>query len=590
MNAAKKILLVAVALGVTVALAIVFLAEPILTAALTSRIAAKSGLSTRMTTAHFDFWPNLRIRILGLKLSNPDHSAQEPVFIADELSFGLSYAALLRGAININDFSMTHPVLRVEEARRIAKPANPTASTSNQDVALSGAITITDGVIIDENTRRHATGRIDAITLRAQETHEGALALSLDARVLGKNIHTDGKAASAADLLAGHSTKVDVVAAMEPRVAGPLSLHAALRATGAQLSLDDVSGTWPSGRVTASADIRFDGEAPAIKADIHVDRLDLGTSDSTPANSSNDPAALSETAVDFKSLRLFDAMVDFRADELRAGGLRLNNVGLKTTLDAGTLRMALGSADLYQGKASGSVLVDATQDVFTQNAKFALAGVKAAPLLIDLANIKQFDGTLQTNFDLTSNGDSVNTVVANLAGSADLSIKDGVVTGHEMPDLFRQVSPYLPSAWRDLNNKITVNAISASFAVARGTASTQNIHILSPVADITGKGTIDLVDRTLDLRFDPKVTAGSGSAAKPANMLGLGAAILVRGPWSNPQISADLSNLMNNPQEALDKLQGLGQQFLGSSDKSSQPQADDVMKGINNLLKGFTNR
>jgi hypothetical protein len=64
----------------------------------------------------------------------------------------------------------------------------------------------------------------------------------------------------------------------------------------------------------------------------------------------------------------------------------------------------------------------------------------------------------------------------------------------------------------------------------------------------------------------------------------------VRGPWSDPQISADLSNLMNNPQEALDKLQGLGQQFLGSSDKSSQPQADDVMKGINGLLKGFTNR
>ncbi len=598
MNLAKKIALISFALVAAVVVAAVFLSERLLTAVLTEQIAARSGLHTQLSSAHFDIWPSLRIKAIGLQLSNPDAPAQGLIFSSDELSVGLPYADLFRGTPKITDIVLKHPVLHVAEAMHAPKtvdfPADKAAPHSGWNVLVTGPFTVVDGAIVDENLRRHVTARIDAINLRALETPEGTLAVSLDARMGDRNFHTDTKVVSAADLWAGRPTRVDVAASADPYVAATLNVRATLRATRNQLAFDDVAGTLQSGKLNASGNVRFGGEAPVITADLRLDRLDLGSLDITRAPSSaSDPAArdivpLSDTAIDMKPLRLVDAMVDLKAGELRAGGLRVTNVGLRTTLEDGILRVGLKPADFYQGKVSADVLVDASQEMPTQRVKYSFTDVQAAPLLADLNGLRQFDGKLQMSANLESSGASPKTIVGNLSGSADLAVKDGVVTGHKLPDMFRSVSAYLPQAWRDLNDKITINSVTAKFAVANGTAATDDLHVLSPVADINGRGSIDLVARTLDLRFEPKIVATANTQAKPANAVDLGAAILVRGPWSDPQITADLSDLMRDPQKTLGKLQGLGEQFLGGSDKSSQPNSDNVMNGINNLLKGFT--
>jgi AsmA protein len=594
MNLAKKIALISFALVAAAVVAAVFLSERLLTAVVTEQIAARSGLQTQLSSAHFDIWPSLRIKALGLQLSNPDAPAQGLIFSSDELSVGLPYADLFRGTPKITDIVLKHPVLHVAEAMHAPKPADKAAPQSGWNVVVTGPFTVVDGVIVDENLRRHVTARIDAINLQALETREGTLAVSLDARMGDRNFHADTKVVSTADLWAGHPTRVDVAASADPHVAATLNVRATLRATRNQLAFDDVTGTLQTGKLNASGNVRFGGEAPVVTADLRLDRLDLGSLDIARAPSStSEPAArdfvpLSDTTIDLKPLRLVDAMVDLKAGELRAGGLRVTNVGVRTTLDDGILRVGLKPTDFYQGKVSADVLVDASQEMPTQSLKYSFTDVQAAPLLADLNGFRQFDGKLQMGANLESSGASPKTIVANLSGSGDLAVKDGVVTGHKLPDLFHSVSAYLPQAWRDLNDKITINSVTAKFAVANGTASTDDLHVLSPVADINGKGSIDLVARTFDLRFEPKIVATANNPAKPSNALDLGAAILVRGPWSDPQITADLSDLMRDPQKTLDKLQGLGERFLGSSDKSSQPDTDNVMNGISNLLKGFT--
>ncbi|MGO9007554.1 MAG: AsmA-like C-terminal region-containing protein [Beijerinckiaceae bacterium] len=592
MNLAKKIALISFALVAAAVFAAIFLSEHLLTAVLTEQIAARSGLHTQLSSAHFDFWPSLRIKALGLELSNPDALAQTPILSADELSVRLPYADLFAGRPRVTDIVLKRPVLRVAEAMHA--PKVKVAPDSGRDVIVSGPFTVVDGVIVDENLRRHAAARIEAIQLRAEETREGALAVSLDGRMSDMNFHADAKADSAADLWAGRPARVDVAATADPHSATTLNVRATLRATRNQLGFDDVTGTWRNGKLNASGNVSFGGQAPILRADLHLDRLDLGSLDTAQVRSSvSEPAArdltpLSDTAVDMKPLRLVDAIIDLKAGELRAAGLRVTNVGLRTTLDDGILRVGLKPADFYQGKVSGNVLVDASLDTPTQSVKFSFADVQAGPLLTDLNGFRQFDGTLQMSADLESHGASPKAIVGNLSGSADIAVKDGVVTGQKLPDLFRGVSAYLPQAWRDLNDKITINSVTAKFAVANGTASTDDLHVFSPVADIDGKGNIDLVARTFDLRFDPKIVTTANNPAKSASALDLGAAILVRGPWNDPQISADLSGLMRDPQKTLGKLQGLGEQFLGNSDKSPPVGSDEIMKGINNLMKGFT--
>jgi AsmA protein len=592
--AKKNLVLLAIAVVVAATFAAVMLAAPVLTAALTARIATKSGLKTHLGSAQVDLWPNLRIKVRDLQLADPNNPSQGLVFSAEELSFGVSYATLLGGMVTIEDVSMLHPLLRLREARHITGSADSTVPSRTRNFALSGPLTITDGVLIDENARRHAAGRVERIDLRAERTNDGAYALSLSAHFGGMPIRADARFASANDLFAGRPTNIKVVASAVSQPSDALNIQATLQATGTRIVFADVVGHWRNGNLNADGVVRVDTDVPRIDANLHLGRLDLDSvslaQGNSPGGAGRNFPPLNETAVDPSFLRLFDGTFDIRADDVLAHGLRLNNLIVQTTLDTGVLRAALDSAELYHGKASGTAVLDATRDLATETAKFTLAGVKVAPLLADLADIKFFDGTLQMSLDLTSSGNSPKAAVANLTGHADISIKDGIVTGHQMPELFRQIAPYLPSAWRDLNDKIAIEALTASFAVAHGTATTQDVHIVSPVADIAGKGTIDLANRTFDLRFDPKLVTGSDAGSHPPNTLDLGAAILVHGPWSEPKVSADVSDLVNNPRKALGKLQSLGQQFLRTPEKSSQVETDDIMKGVSSFLKGLTDR
>jgi hypothetical protein len=130
---------------------------------------------------------------------------------------------------------------------------------------------------------------------------------------------------------------------------------------------------------------------------------------------------------------------------------------------------------------------------------------------------------------------------------------------------------YLPAAWQSLSNRIDITALDGTFAIKDGLATTSDLHVTSPIIDVRGKGSVGLADQSFDLRFEPKVVtqASRDAAAAKRNAaispLDLGAAILVRGSWADPVVSADLSGLLNDPQGAIDKLSTLGQELLGKS-------------------------
>jgi uncharacterized protein involved in outer membrane biogenesis len=584
MTFAKKTFRVVIALVAVVVIAAVVLTDRILAYVLTTQIAARTGLQTQLGSAHLDIWPSLRVSAYGLELRKPNAQSEAPVFSTDAFAFTLPYNVLIGRTPQISDIGVTHPVVRVEAMTQALHAATPSHSAAGPDVVLSGPFTVTDGVVINEITQRHVTARIEAINVRAQETREGTFVLSLDAKLLGNSVHADALAASSADLRAGRPTRIDIAGSTDTHAPAPLKVRTTLRATATEIAFDDITGTWQSSGLNAAAKVRLGGEAPFLAANLRLDRLDVGTFD-VARSAPQDVAQLSDATMDLKSLRLVDATLDFKVDQLRAGGVNMTNIGMKSTLDKGLLRVTLNPADISQGKIAANFTVDASKDIATEAAQVSLTSLKAGPFLSDLAGFKQFDGTLDFRADLTSTGASTKAIVSNLAGNAELTVKNGVVTGHKLPDLFSQVSPFLPAAWRNLSDKIEISSMNAKFNVTHGIASSDNIHVVSPVADVTGGGDVNLVERTFNLRFAPKVKNGSSDARAPSNPVDLGATILVSGPWSDPKVSADLSGLMNNPQKAIE---GITQEFLGSPDKSSRLQTDEILKNFDGLLKGFT--
>jgi AsmA protein len=102
---------------------------------------------------------------------------------------------------------------------------------------------------------------------------------------------------------------------------------------------------------------------------------------------------------------------------------------------------------------------------------------------------------------------------------------------------------------------------------------------------MTGKGTADLVGRTLDFRVDPKLVLtlqGQGGRDDPA---GLGVPVVIRGPWDAPQIHPDISGILENPQAAFDQLRKMGGALFGQGG-GRRPSADEVMKSVDDLIRG----
>ncbi len=82
---------------------------------------------------------------------------------------------------------------------------------------------------------------------------------------------------------------------------------------------------------------------------------------------------------------------------------------------------------------------------------------------------------------------------------------------------------------------------------------------------VTGAGTIDLPEKSLAFRVEPKLvmtTEGQGRAADP---VGLGIPVVIDGPWAEPRIYPDVAGILDNPDAAYAKLKEMGKGLFGTN-------------------------
>jgi AsmA protein len=108
---------------------------------------------------------------------------------------------------------------------------------------------------------------------------------------------------------------------------------------------------------------------------------------------------------------------------------------------------------------------------------------------------------------------------------------------------------------------------------------------------VTGKGTVNLVTRSLDLRVDPKLVLSLQGHGGPADPAGLGVPVVIRGAWNEPRIYPDIAGILDNPEAAFAKLKAMGGSLLGLTDQQTGtgpklPKPEDVMKSLDQMIRG----
>lgn len=510
----------------------------------------------------------------------------EPVYLAIA-GLGLKEIRVVDGIVRLSDerTKARREITHVDLAVALAGPA--------EQLTLEGRLKL-DGEPLQVNAslaspRSLASGRASPIAVRfasnfLEGRFEGKLGMTPTVQLAGK---IEAKGASLRRLLA--------LMGMEPP---PADAYGAYAVTGELLSDGRRIGLAKSvmeidGAVVEGGLAFVLGDRRRLEADLTASRIDLNrflgispeasqkkplTTATTPADpkTKQEVRGWSNAAFNLSLLKGIDADVKLRAREMIFLGYRLENARLASTLEGGVLKAHLAEMQLYRGRGTGGLLLDATGHAARLIARFSFDGVDAQGLLRAAASYDRLTGKARMEIDIESEGADQQTLMSALSGKAELKVTEGAVIGI---DLNRMLKGLRKGQFLGLSNneseRTEFSDLAATFTIAKGRAQTADLRLISQPLRATGDGVIDLGQQQFDLNLRPKLLTADSEASADA---GFEVPVRIQGPWDKPRYLVDAEAVLKNPSNVKE---GIRQIEKAIKDKN----VEDARKLLKGLIK-----
>jgi AsmA protein len=614
-TAMKWIRLIVVALGgliaVLIFLVVIGVPAQVVATSLSRQLEASTGLRLKnIGFAKLAILPELGLTLEDVSVE--DAASGQPVFSTRRARSGIAITNLMTGEIRVTDIALSGSTVYVGNWKAGPSVRRPATEQPSEGAAKRGEnfarmfaveqFTAEDCTIILDNGRDRTELRLDSVRLTSTlSPSQDRLTAKFDARSGPNALQLSATLASPALLLEQKPVRVE--ATIEPSGAwqSRATIAGNLQIAGPVLKMDEIQGTFDRGRVVGSFSVSFARAKPFVDADLDVEKLDLtniAPVTRTPRAAAPQPntggartdagggrdAVWSNRAIDFGGLRLLEANARIGAREIVLDKVHLGPANLEATLLEDNLSILLKRSDLYGGQGTGELTVDATQQTPRLALRLDVSGVNALSILTDAANFSYVDGRGTAKFDLKSTGESPLALASNLEGTASLLFQDGELRGLNIPQMLRSVLETILSGWQTTGSDRTkFRTFTASFRIKDGQARTEDVRFDGPLVRVIATGTANLIDQTLDFRLEPKLVTSAGAQGSSADGASLGVAVLAKGRWSNPQIYADLPDILSNPAGALGKLRagekGLPGMLGGGGAENWMKRLDDMIGG-----------
>src|SRR5665213_3195951 len=541
-----------------------------LTSTIQTRVVRETGY--RLTIAgstRIGLWPSLHVTLNNVTLQDPkDRDTSDRVTVAS-VQAGIRFASLWSGQPEVTELVIDHPVLAVPLLRersvvqRNAAPRGVVSSTeaeANTNHVAIDRITVTDGAIVFSNLRDRVTNRVEGINANATINDDRNIRVTGNARAGDRPVKFVIKATPPAGPIERQTVPVEVTFEAPGLLHDPLSAKAEVRLSGSVVMINGVTGALGDGAFNGWASVDISSK-PLVKLDLDFQRLDVAIPE---GNSGSAPQPWSNASIDLSGLNYVDLQAKISAAEINLGDTRVAPVAMEAALASGVLKCRFANLGAYGGQANGDLIVDASAAIPAYALRGDLTGVRALPLLQSAADFDRLDGKLQAKLSLQSSGGSQRAIMSNLDGTAFVVFQDGVIRGVNVAQMIRSLTSGTLSGWQENNQQTTdMTQLSASFRVEKGKAATTDLNLVGPLVRVTGAGTIDLGEKTLALRTEPKLvmtTQGQGRASDP---VGLGIPVVIDGPWAEPRFYPDMAGILDNPDAAYAKLKDMGKGLFG---------------------------
>lgn len=285
----------------------------------------------------------------------------------------------------------------------------------------------------------------------------------------------------------------------------------------------------------------------------------------------------SDEPIDVAAFGFADADLKVSLGQLVYRDIKVGQTSLRLAVKDRALTANFDDIVLYDGRGRGLLTIDGAAAMPAVGANFSLDGTSALPLLKDAADFDWVAGKARVNIALGGIGATERQVVASLNGKVDVQFHDGAVVGYNIQNVLAGISHGKFSGLeRSANAKTDFSEMAASFTIQNGVAVNRDLRLISPSLRITGSGSANLPERTMDYLLRPKLVAAPAGSGDPG---GLEVPVKLTGSWDRPTLAADLDAVLKNPEQAVDTAKKLGEQF-----KKANPEAVNKAKDLLNKL------
>ncbi|MGD9501709.1 MAG: AsmA family protein [Methyloceanibacter sp.] len=247
----------------------------------------------------------------------------------------------------------------------------------------------------------------------------------------------------------------------------------------------------------------------------------------------------------------FDADVNLNVRKTRVFHLEIGPSSLGLAFRDGILNATLGGMELYEGRATGTLVFDAAREVPAFNGDFLLDGVQIKSLLSDAAQVSLLEGRTKLALQVSGAGDNSEEVKSSLVGQGSIAVSDGAIEGINLSEMIDQIGAgEIPELRQGPGAKTGFTDLGGSFTIKDGIAETSNLTATGPLVKVTATGTVNLVNNTMNLLANPEIVAGPEGKRGANDLAGLSVPVRIEGPLDRPTISPEVKQLFADPEKA----------------------------------------
>ncbi|MFY0660551.1 MAG: AsmA family protein [Shimia sp.] len=591
------------------------------------------------------WYPVLGVTTEKVSFGNAAWSERGPMFTAEKAVIGVDVMAAIGGDIRVKNVELVAPDVLLEKTAdgrvnwdlsggaavvggqttsapssgQAAPPSAPDAATGFESFALERLV-ITDAQVryIEHGGARQ---ELSGVSLEmAWPGRDKAADIQIEASPFGAPIKVDATIAAPLDMISGSVSAVELAmkagggtarfvgrAGIAPEASGKLDVSASdatafLAALGTgglegplavqgdvTLTRDGVVSV-RGGQVAAlgnalsvQADVNLNSVRPKVAAQVATQTLRFAAKDGgeSAASDSTAPVGWSKAPIDASALGLVDGTISFAAEAMDLNGITFGKTRATVEIDRARAVATLQEMAAYEGAVTGTFVAN-NRSGFSMRGDLKVAQIALHPFLAATADLDKFTGKADFESRFLSSGESLDALMNNMSGDGSVEIGRGTIEGIDLDKLLRG----------DVTGGTTVfNSMVASWDIADGVLTNNDLLMSLSRLAATGKGTVGLGLRTIDYVFSPQLRGPDGPS--------LIVPVKITGSWSNPSVVPDLEAAIkrsfdteikaveDEAKQKLEKELGLEKQEGQSTEDAIKDKLEkEALRGLQNLLGG----